>query len=394
MKRTIESLDVKNKRVLLRVDFNVPMEDGFITDTTRIERELPTIKYLLTKGAKLIICSHLGRPKGKVVESMSLMPVAKVLVELLPLTKIRFANDCIGKDAKTMAENLKAGEILLLENLRFYPGEEKNDPFFAKELASLAEIYVNDAFGTSHRNHASIVGVAKLLPNAVGFLMGQEVNTILDVLDNPTRPFVAILGGSKVSDKIYVVMNLISKVNAVLIGGGMAYTFLKAKGISIGKSLVDDEKVELARNILDEAEKRGISVFLPIDHLCAEALTPNAKVRKVKTSEIPDELMALDIGPKTVKLFSNVIKKSKTVIWNGPMGVFEFPKFAKGTEKIAKAVSKVQGKTVVGGGDSIAAIRELKLENKIYHISTGGGASLKLLEGEVLPGVEVIEDVK
>lgn len=394
MKRTIQSLDVKNKRVLLRVDFNVPMEDGFITDDTRIIRELPTIKYLLTKGAKLIICSHLGRPKGKVVESMSLMPVAKKLVELLPLTKIRFANDCIGKEAKAMAEKLKPGEILLLENLRFYPGEEKNDPFFAKELASLAEIYVNDAFGTSHRNHASIVGVAKLLPNAVGFLMGKEVNTILDVLDNPIRPFVAILGGSKVSDKIYVVMNLISKVNAVLIGGGMAYTFLKAKGVNIGKSLVDDEKVELAKNILDEANKRGIEVFLPIDHMCAEALTPNAKPKKIKHEDIPDNLMALDIGPKTIKLFSNVIKKSSTVIWNGPMGVFEFPKFAKGTEKIAKAVSKVNGKTVVGGGDSIAAIRELKLDSKIYHISTGGGASLKLLEGEVLPGVEVIEDAK
>ena len=394
MKRTIQSLDVKNKRVLLRVDFNVPMEDGFITDDTRIIRELPTIKYLLTKGAKLIICSHLGRPKGKVVESMSLMPVAKKLVELLPLTKIRFANDCIGKEAKAMAEKLKPGEILLLENLGFYPREEKNDPFFAKELASLAEIYVNDAFGTSHRNHASIVGVAKLLPNAVGFLMGQEVNTILDVLDNPIRPFVAILGGSKVSDKIYVVMNLISKVNAVLIGGGMAYTFLKAKGVNIGKSLVDDEKVELAKNILDEANKRGIEVFLPIDHMCAEALTPNAKPKKIKHEDIPDNLMALDIGPKTIKLFSNVIKKSSTVIWNGPMGVFEFPKFAKGTEKIAKAVSKVNGKTVVGGGDSIAAIRELKLDSKIYHISTGGGASLKLLEGEVLPGVEVIEDAK
>ncbi len=394
MKKTIENIDVKNKRVLLRVDFNVPLENGEIADDTRIVRELPTIKYLLSKGAKLIICSHLGRPKGKVVESMSLMPVAKRLVDYLPLTKIKFANDCIGKEAKKLAENLKAGEILLLENLRFHSGEEINDPFFAKELASLAEVYVNDAFGTAHRNHASVCAVAKLLPNAVGFLMGQEVNTILDVLDKPERPFVAILGGSKVSDKIYVIMNLINKVNAVMIGGGMSYTFLKAKGINVGKSLVDDSKVELAKNILDEAEKRGVNVFLPIDHLCADALTPNAKSYKIRSAEIPENLMALDIGPRTTRLFLKVLKKCKTVIWNGPMGVFEFKKFAKGTEKIAKGVAKVQGKTIVGGGDSIAAIRDLKLQDKIYHISTGGGASLKLLEGEILPGIEVIEDVE
>lgn len=393
MKKTISEIDVKDKRVLLRVDFNVPLEDGVITDDARIERELPTIKYLLAKGAKLIICSHLGRPEGKVVPSMSLMPVAKRLVELLPLTRIKFANDCVGKETEEMAANLKSGEILLLENLRFYSAEEKNDPFFAKQLAALADIYVDDAFGTAHRNHASICGVAKLLPNAVGFLMGQEVNTILDVLENPERPFVAILGGSKVSDKIYVVMNLINKVNAILIGGGMAYTFLKARGVKIGKSLVDDDKLELAKNILDEAEKRGVSVFLPIDHICAEGFTPNAKAIRVKTTDVPNDLMALDIGPHTIKLFSRVLKKSKTVIWNGPMGVFEFPKFAHGTEKVAKAVSKVKGKTIVGGGDSIAAIRSLKLENNIYHISTGGGASLKLLEGETLPGVEVIENV-
>lgn len=393
MKKTISEIDVKDKKVLLRVDFNVPLENGVITDDARIERELPTIKYLLAKGAKLIICSHLGRPEGKVVPSMSLMPVAKRLVDLLPLTRIKFANDCVGKETEEMAANLKSGEILLLENLRFYSAEEKNDPFFAKQLAALADIYVDDAFGTAHRNHASICGVAKLLPNAVGFLMGQEVNTILDVLENPERPFVAILGGSKVSDKIYVVMNLINKVNAILIGGGMAYTFLKARGVKVGKSLVDDDKLELAKNILDEAEKRGVNVFLPIDHICAEGFTPNAKAIRVKTADVPDDLMALDIGPHTIKLFSRVLKKSKTVIWNGPMGVFEFPKFAHGTEKVAKAVAKVQGKTVVGGGDSIAAIRSLKLENKIYHISTGGGASLKLLEGETLPGVEVIENV-
>ena len=394
MKKTIYDIDVKNKRVLLRVDFNVPMEDGYITDDSRIKKELPTIKHLLSNGAKLIICSHLGRPEGKVVPSMSLLPVARRLIDLFPLTKIRFANDCVGKEAEEMASKLKAGEILLLENLRFHPGEKKNDPYFVKQLASLADIYVNDAFGTAHRNHASICGVAKLLPNAVGLLMGNEINTILNVLDDPEPPFVAVLGGAKVSDKIYVVMNLISKVNAILIGGGMAYTFLKAKGYSIGKSLFEEEKLELAKNILDESEKRNIPIFLPVDHMCAEVITPNAKPKRIRTVDIPDKYVALDIGPKTTRLFSKVLKKAKTVIWNGPMGMFEYSKFATGTEKVAKAVAKVKGKTIVGGGDSIAAIKTLKLDKKIYHISTGGGASLKLLEGEILPGVEVIEDVK
>ena len=393
MKKTIYDLEVKDKRVLLRVDFNVPLQDGVIIDDTRIIRELPTIKYLLAKGAKLIICSHLGRPNGKVVPNLSLMPVAKRLVEYMPLTKIRFSNNCIGKEANQWVSELKAGEVLLLENLRFHAGEEKNDPYFSKELASLADIYVNDAFGTAHRNHASICGVAKLLPNAVGILMGKEVNTILDVIENPDRPFVAVLGGAKVSDKIYVVMNLINRVDSIVIGGGMAYTFLKAKGHNVGKSMVDEEKVELARNILDEAEKRNVNVYLPIDHLCAEVFTPNTKAKKIKTIDIPDKYMALDIGPKTVKLFSKAIKGAKTLIWNGPMGVFEFKKFADGTSKIAKCVAKVKGKNVVGGGDSIAAIKSFGLENKIYHISTGGGASLKLLEGQILPGVEVIENV-
>ena len=392
MKRTIEQLDVKGKRVLLRVDFNVPLdENGNITDDTRIISALPTIKYLLSKGARLIICSHLGRPNGEFNMKYSLLPVAKRLVDLL-INKVYFGKDVIGEDSKEKARNLNAGEILLLENVRFLKGEEKNDPEVAKALASMAEIYVNDAFGTAHRNHASIVGVPKLLPNAVGFLMGKEVNTILSTLENPERPFVAILGGAKVSDKIFVVLNLLKKVDTICIGGGMAYTFLKAKGISIGQSMVDEEKVELAQKMLTEAEKRNVKILLPVDNLCTTVFSPTAKPIKVK-GDIPDNLMGLDIGPKTIKLFKNAIKKSKTVIWNGPLGVFEFENFSKGTEKIAKAVSKIKGKSIVGGGDSIAAIHRLGKSKKISHISTGGGASLKMLEGEMLPGVEVIDNV-
>ena len=392
MKKTIEDIDVQNKRVLLRLDLNVPLDEtGHIIDDTRIKMALPTIKYLLNNGAKLIICSHLGRPKGEYNDRYSLIPVAKKLVEMV-LNKITFAKDVIGEEAKTKAMALKPGEILILENLRFYDGEEKNDPIFAKKLASLAEIYVNDAFGTAHRAHASTYGVAKLLPNAVGFLMGREINTIMDATERPIRPFVAVLGGAKISDKIYVVMNLLKKADTLLIGGGMAYTFLKAKGVKVGNSLVDDEKLELAKNILIEAEKSNVKVLLPIDHLCATVFSPNAEAVKISGEDIPDDLQGMDIGPKTINLFSREISKAKTLIWNGPMGVFEFDNFSKGTREIAKKVSKVKGKTIVGGGDSIAAINKLGKAEKIYHISTGGGASLKLLEGELLPGVEVIED--
>lgn len=393
MKKTIEDIDVQNKRVLLRLDLNVPLDEtGHITDDTRIRMALPTIKYLLNNGAKLIICSHLGRPKGEYNERYSLIPVAKRLVELV-LNKITFAKDIIGEEAKTKAMALKPGEILILENLRFYAGEEKNDPIFAKKLASLAEIYVDDAFGTAHRTHASTYGVARLLPNAVGFLMGKEINTIMNAIETPDRPFVAVLGGAKISDKIYVVMNLLKKVDTLLIGGGMAYTFLKAKGIKVGNSLVDEEKLELAKNILLEAEKSNIKVLLPVDHLCANVFSPNAEAIKINGEDIPDELQGMDIGPKTVKLFAKEISKAKTIIWNGPMGVFEFNNFSKGTKQIAKYVSSVKGKSIVGGGDSISAIHKLGKAEKIYHISTGGGASLKLLEGELLPGVEVIQDI-
>lgn len=393
MKRTIEDIDVKGKRVLLRVDFNVPLdENGNITDDTRIINALPTIKELLSRGARLIICSHLGRPNGEFNMKYSLIPVAKRLVDLL-INKIYFGKDVVGADAQEKAKKLNAGEILLLENLRFFKGEEQNDMEFAKQLASMADIYVNDAFGTAHRNHASIVGVAKLLPNAVGYLMGKEVSTILSTLENPQRPFVAVLGGAKVSDKIYVVMNLLKKVDTICIGGGMAYTFLKAQGYAVGKSMIEDEKLELAKNIIEEARRKNVKLLLPIDNLCASVFSPTAKAVRVKGANVPENLIALDIGPKTIKLFSKELKKAKTVIWNGPLGVFEFENFSKGTEKIAKQIAKVKGKTVVGGGDSIAAIHRLGKSKKITHISTGGGASLKLLEGEILPGVAVIDNV-
>lgn len=392
MKRTIEQLDVKGKRVLLRVDFNVPLdENGNITDDTRIVAALPTIKYLLNKGARLIICSHLGRPNGEFNMKYSLVPVAKRLVDLL-INKIYFGKDIIGPDSKEKAKKLNVGEILLLENIRFLKGEEKNDPLIAKELASMVDVYVNDAFGTAHRSHASIVGVPKLLPNAVGFLMGKEVNTILATLEKPERPFVAILGGAKVADKIYVVLNLLKKVDTICIGGGMAFTFLKAQGINIGQSMIDEEKVTLAGQMLAEAKKRGVKIVLPVDNLCAGVFSPTAKAVKIK-GNIPDNMMGLDIGPKTVRLFKKEIKKAKTVIWNGPLGVFEFENFSNGTEKIAKAVSGIKGKSIVGGGDSIAAIHRLGKAKKITHISTGGGASLKMLEGEILPGVDVIDNV-
>lgn len=392
MKRTIEDIDVKGKRVFLRVDFNVPLDDnGNITDDTRIIAALPTIKYLLSKGARLIICSHLGRPKGEFNMKYSLMPVAKRLVDLL-INKIYFGKDIVGPDAMEKAKKLNVGEILLLENIRFLKGEENNDPELAQKLASMADVYVNDAFGTAHRNHASIVGVPKLLPNAVGFLMGKEVNTILSTLENPQRPFVAILGGAKVADKIYVVLNLLKKVDTICIGGGMAYTFLKAKGVKVGQSMVDEEKVELAGQMLAEAERRKVKILLPIDNLCASVFSPTAKAIKIK-GDIPDNMMGLDIGPKTIKLFKNELKKAKTVVWNGPLGVFEFENFSKGTEKIAKAVARVKGKTIVGGGDSIAAVHRLGKTKKITHISTGGGASLQMLEGKPLPGVEVIDNI-
>ena len=393
MKRTIKDIDVQGKRVFLRVDFNVPLDDsGNITDASRIVKELPTIKYLISHGARVIICTHLGRPKGEPNPRLSTIVIAKYLVGVLHC-KIKFSPTCIGDEVKKMADELQDGEVLVLENIRFYKEEEENSPIFANKLAQLADIYVNDAFGTAHRKHASIYGVAKLLPNAVGFLMGNEINTISEILENPEHPFVAILGGAKVSDKLGVVHNLIKLCDTVLIGGGMAYTFLKAQGANIGKSLYEEQCLEDAKAILKEAQENGKEIILPIDHIASTILSPNATVIKIATKDIPDSLVGLDIGKKTIKVFVKKIKQAKTVIWNGPMGVFEYEAFKNGTKKIAKAVAKNKGKTIVGGGDSIAALHALKLDKDIYHISTGGGASLKLIAGESLPGVDVISDI-
>lgn len=392
MKRTISDIDVKGKKVFLRVDFNVPLdESGNILDASRITAELPTIKYLLSKGAKVIICSHLGRPKGEPNPKLSLVSVAKYLVTVLHC-KVRFSPNAVGENANELANKLNDGEVLVLENIRFYKEEEENDPIFASKLAELADIYVDDAFGTAHRKHASNYGVAQLLPNAVGFLMGKETNTISSALEKPERPFVAILGGAKVSDKLTVVHNLIKKCNTILIGGGMAYTFLKANGKEIGKSLFEEQMLEDAKNILQEAQNLGVKILLPIDHVCSDMFSPSAKAIYVKNQSIPAYLQGLDIGKKTLKLFTKEIKNAKTIIWNGPMGVFEFDNFQKGTKVVAKAVAKNKGKTIIGGGDSIAAIAKLGLTNKIYHISTGGGASMRLIGGESLPGVDVISE--
>ncbi len=394
MKRTIKDIDVKGKKVFLRVDFNVPLDDsGNITDASRITKELPTIKYLIAHGARVIICTHLGRPKGEPNPRLSTIVIAKYLVGVLHC-KIKFSPTDIGDEVKKMADELQDGEVLVLENIRFYKEEEENSPIFASKLASLADIYVNDAFGTAHRKHASIYGVAKLLPNAVGFLMGNEINTITEVLEKPEHPFVAILGGAKVSDKLAVVHNLIKLCDTVLIGGGMAYTFLKAQGAKIGKSLYEENCLEDAKAILEEAKQNNKEIILPVDHIASTILSPNATVIKIPTKDIPDSLVGLDIGKKTIKLFVKKIKQAKTIIWNGPMGVFEYEAFKRGTKKIAKAVAKNKGKTIVGGGDSIAALHALKLDKDIYHISTGGGASLKLIAGESLPGVDVISDVE
>lgn len=390
-KKTIVDLDVLNKKVLVRVDFNVPLKNGIIGDDTRIREALPTINYLLNKGGAVILMSHLGRPDGQIVPEFSLKPVFDRLVELMPNTKVYFANDVVGDDAKQKAKDLKAGEVLLLENLRFEKGEEENDKGFCEKLASLADVYVNDAFGTAHRKHASTYGVAKLLPNAIGFLIDKELKMICGNIQNPKRPFVAILGGAKISDKLNIVNTLIESANTIIIGGGMAFTFLKAMGKNVGNSLVDDEQLEMCTNALNKANEKGVQILLPSDVLVAGDI--NAKEAEyLPEIDIPKNKMGLDIGKKTIKQYTKVIKKAKTVIWNGPMGVFENPVFANGTYKVAKAVAKSHAISIVGGGDSASAIINMGFEKKITHISTGGGASLKLLEGKVLPAVDIIEN--
>ena len=391
-KKTIEDIDVSGKKVLVRCDFNVPLDENKnITDETRINAALPTIKYLLEHKAAVILCSHLGRPKGEFNMKYSLAPVAKRLSEKLGF-EVKLAKDVIGPDAKKLAAEVKPGEAVLLENVRFHAEEEKNDPAFAKELASMAEIYVSDAFGTVHRAHASTAGVAEYLPAVAGFLIGKELNFLGKAVTNPERPFVAILGGAKVKDKIGVITNLIEKVDTLLIGGGMAYTFMKATGGEIGNSLCDDERLSLALELLDKAKAKGVKLLLPIDNVCGKEFNNDTEQMICESGKIPEGWEGLDIGPKTVELFSKEIKAAKTVVWNGPMGVFEMPNFAKGTLAIATAMAESDATTIIGGGDSAAAVTQMGLAGKMSHISTGGGASLEFLEGKTLPGVAALND--
>lgn len=391
-KKTIEDYNLKDKRVLVRVDFNVPLnEQGQITDDRRITEALPTIKYLLEHKAKVILMSHMGRPKGRFNEKYSLKPVAERLQQLID-AKLTLATDVIGEKVKHAAYSLQPGEILILENVRFYEQEEKNDAKFAKSLAELGELYVNDAFGTAHRAHASTAGVADYLPSAIGFLIKKEIDIMGKALTEPDRPFVAILGGAKVSDKIGVIDNLLDKVDTLLIGGGMAFTFYKAMGYEIGKSILEADKVELAGEILKKAEAKKVKLILPVDIVVTPEFNKDASYFTVDADKIPKDQMGLDIGEKSREIFAEEIVKAKTVVWNGPMGVFEMPSFAKGTFALAEAMSKCKGATIVGGGDSAAAVEQLGFADKITHISTGGGASLEFLEGKLLPGIDIINN--
>ncbi len=391
-KKTIRDIDVQGKKVLVRVDFNVPLDkNGEVADDNRIKATLPTINYLREQGAKVILISHLGRPKGKVDEKYSLNPVAARLSELLGL-EVPKMEDCVGAEVLQATEKLEAGQVLLLENVRFHPEEEKDDPDFAAKLAKLADIYVNDAFGAAHRSHASTEGVARILPGVAGFLMEKELEMLGKIVNNPERPLVAILGGAKISDKIEVISNLLGKVDTLIIGGGMANTFLKAKGYELGKSLLEPEKIELAYNLIQKAQETQTELILPDDVVVALNADPDSDIKQVPVEAIPPEWMALDIGSKTIDHFIQVFQTAKTVIWNGPMGVFEMEPFSKGTLKILEALSKIQAITVVGGGDSAAAVKKSGLADKFTHISTGGGASLEFLEGKILPGVAVLQD--
>lgn len=391
-KKTIRDIEVAQKKVLVRVDFNVPLDkEGNVADDTRIKAALPTIQYLREKGAKVILISHLGRPKGKVDERYRLTPVAKRLQELLgaPLVKV---DECVGNEPTRAVEQMQPGDVILLENVRFHPEEEKNDPAFASRLAKLADVYVDDAFGAAHRAHASTDGVARIIPGVAGFLMEKELEMLGQAVHDPQRPFVAILGGAKVSDKIGVIGNLLGKVDTLIIGGGMANTFLKAKGFETGKSLLEPDKVALAGELLAQAAEKDVELLLPDDLVVALAVDPDAEQKVVAADAIPEEWMALDIGPQTIARYSAAVKEAKTVIWNGPMGVFEMAPFAQGTFKVAEALAASEAITVVGGGDSVAAVRKAGLADKISHISTGGGASLEFLEGKTLPGVDVLQE--
>ncbi len=391
-KKTVRDIDVSNKKVLVRCDFNVPQDENLnITDNRRIVSSLDTIKYLLEKNAKVILCSHLGRPKGEVKKEFSLSPVAKELSRLLG-KEVKLADDVVGESAKKLTDEMNPGDIVLLENVRFEPGEEKNDEELSKKFASLAEVYVNDAFGSAHRAHSSTAGVAAYLPAVSGFLMEKEINFLGTALENPERPFVAILGGKKVSDKINVIDNLLEKVDTLIIGGGMAFTFFKAKGYNVGNSVCELDKLDLAKSLLEKAEQKGVKMMLPVDTKLGKEFSNDTETMTVMSNEIPDGWEGFDIGDKTIEEYSKELKNAKTVVWNGPVGVFELPKFAVGTNKLAEVLASLDATTIIGGGDSAAAVEKAGLSSKMTHISTGGGASLEFLEGKKLPGVECLLD--
>ena len=391
-KKTIRDIDLKGKKVLVRCDFNVPMDENQnITDNRRIVAALPTIKYLLEQNCKIILASHLGRPKGEFKPEFSLAPIAKELSKLLG-KEVIMAKDVIGEDATSKANNLKEGEILLLENVRFHREETDNDTEFAKKLASMAEIFVNDAFGTAHRAHASTEGVAHFLPAVSGFLIEKELKFLGDALNNPVRPFVAILGGAKVSDKIGVIDSLLDKVDVLMIGGGMAYTFFKAQGYEVGNSLCEPDKCNLANELMEKAKNKGVKLILPVDTVVGKEFKPDTESKTVAWTDIPEGWEGFDIGAKTIDIFKDELKKAKTVIWNGPLGLFEFDQFTVGTNSIAKALAEIDATTIIGGGDSAAAVEKAGLADKMTHISTGGGASLEFLEGKKLPGIEALMD--
>ena len=391
-KKTIKDIDLKGKKVFVRCDFNVPMDENQnITDNKRIVAALPTIKYLIEQNCKVILASHLGRPKGEVKPEFSLAPVAKELSRLLG-QEVLMAKDVIGESAKTLAANLQEGQVMLLENVRFHREETDNDPEFAKELASMAEVFVNDAFGTAHRAHASTEGVSHYLPSVSGFLIEKELKFLGDALNNPERPFAAILGGAKVSDKIGVIDSLLEKVDTLMIGGGMAYTFFKAQGYEVGNSLCEPDKCELALKLMEKAKNKGVKLMLPVDTKVGKEFKPDTESRTVAWTEIPEGWEGFDIGEKTIEMFKNELKTAKTVVWNGPLGLFEFDQFAIGTNAIAHALAEIDATTIIGGGDSAAAVEKAGLADKMTHISTGGGASLEFLEGKKLPGIECLQD--
>lgn len=391
-KKTVRDIDAAGKRVLVRVDFNVPLDkNGRVSDDTRIVEALPTINYLVEQSAKVILISHLGRPKGKIDEKYKMDPVAQRLSELLGRTVAKI-DECVGAAPREAIEQMRGGDVILLENVRFHPEEEKNDERFARQLADLADIYVNDAFGTAHRAHASTAGVSEFLPAVAGFLMEKELDILGRLLIHPEKPFVAIIGGAKVSDKIAVISNLLDKVDTMIIGGGMSNTFLKAQGCDVGKSLLETDKIDLAKGLIAEARAKGIKLLLPVDVVVAPGAAPDAEQKTVPVGQIPPDWMALDIGQETVALFTEAMKSASTIVWNGPMGVFEMAPFAKGTDAIALAMAGSKATTIVGGGDSASAVKKAGLADRITHISTGGGASLEFLEGKVLPGVAVLLD--